>query len=303
MAIGRMARARARAAGAEGTATSGEGAAGDDPRVTRRAALAMGGALAGAAAASATPAMAGHEPRQPTPNRPPPSSDLFSYEETVLAFRNHGFHLETLDRPITPLGSHYLLIHFDIPQLSDAGYSITVGGRVRNPMRVTLEQLKARPNVTEAAILECAGVGRSYSHPRAIYVPWFNEPIGVYEYTGTPLGPILEQAGLEDDAACRGRECRVRLNAGSTGCSKVERPRVRADGPLVLIAAASSLFAARSLLADARSLKAPALSGHRAPLEHHRRFRPLVERGAPLGRDDRGNWDAQPFDAADEIAP
>ena len=121
MAVGRTARDRARAAGAEGRDTNGEGAVGDDPRVTRRAALAMGGALAGAAAASATPAMAGHEPRQPTPNRPPPSSDLVSYEETVLAFRNHGFHLETLDRPITPLGSHYLLIHFDIPQLQRRG--------------------------------------------------------------------------------------------------------------------------------------------------------------------------------------
>ena len=38
------------------------------------------------------------------------------------------------------------------------------------------------------------------SAPRPIYVPWFNEPIGVYEYTGTPLRPILERAGLLSDA-------------------------------------------------------------------------------------------------------
>lgn len=171
----------------------------EEAGVTRRAALAMGGALAGSLA-GASSALAAHDPPQPTPNRPPPASDLVSYEETALAFRNHGFHFEMLDQPITPLGSHYLLIHFDIPHLSDAGYAITIGGRVRRPMTLTLEQLKSRPNVKEAAILECAGVGRSYAHPRAIYVPWFDEPIGVYEYTGTPLGPILEEAGLMDDA-------------------------------------------------------------------------------------------------------
>src|SRR4051812_49894829 len=88
------------------------------PRVTRRAALALGGALAGAAAARGVDsALAGHVPPEPTPNRPPPASDLVSYEETKLAFRNHGFHTEMLDRPITPLGSHYLLIHFDVPEL------------------------------------------------------------------------------------------------------------------------------------------------------------------------------------------
>src|SRR5687768_3246729 len=69
-------------------------------RLTRRAALSLGGAVAGAAtAAGAVPALAGHQPRQPTPDRPPPSADLISYDEAVLAFRCHGFHEEMLDRP------------------------------------------------------------------------------------------------------------------------------------------------------------------------------------------------------------
>ena len=171
------------------------------PRVTRRAALALGGGIAGAAVAHGVgPALAGHVPREPTPNRPPPSSDLFSHEETLLAFRNHGFHAEMTDRPITPLGSHYLLIHFDIPELTAAGHRLTVGGRVARRLNLTLEDLKRRPTVKQPSILECAGTGRSFAHPRAIYVPWFSEPIGVYEYTGTPLKPLLEEAGLLDDA-------------------------------------------------------------------------------------------------------
>ena len=36
--------------------------------------------------------------------------------------------------------------------------------------------------------------------PRAVYVPWFKEAIGTYQWTGTPLRPLLEQAGLLDDA-------------------------------------------------------------------------------------------------------
>jgi DMSO/TMAO reductase YedYZ molybdopterin-dependent catalytic subunit len=180
-----------------------ESGAGEDGlrRLTRRGALSLGGAVAGAVTAGrAVPALAAHEPRRPTPDRPPPSADLISYEEAVLAFRCHGFHLEMLDRPITPLGSHYVLIHFDIPTLQAENHAITVGGRVNKELTLTLADLKARPAVKQPTIMECAGVGRSYAHPRSIYVPWFSEPMGVYEYTGTPLRPILEEAGLLDDA-------------------------------------------------------------------------------------------------------
>ena len=174
-------------------------------RLTRRTLLARGGA-AGATAAAATMvaapgAFAGHTPPPATPDRPPPSSDLVSYEEVTLAFRCHGMHLEALRFPITPLGQHFVLIHFDVPYFAPTdSYSFTIGGRVRNPMTVTLGQLKARPNVLQPTIMECAGVGRSSAHPRAIYVPWQYEPMGVYEYRGTPLKPLLEEAGLLDDA-------------------------------------------------------------------------------------------------------
>jgi sulfane dehydrogenase subunit SoxC len=173
--------------------------------LTRRALLARGAAAAGAGAAASAiapaAALANHNPPPPTPDRPPPSSDLVSYEEVTLAFRCHGMHLEALRLPITPLGQHFVLIHFDVPYFAATDdYAFTIGGRVRNPMTVTLGQLKARPNVLQPTIMECAGVGRSSAHPRAIYVPWQYEPMGVYEYRGTPLKPLLEEAGLLDDA-------------------------------------------------------------------------------------------------------
>jgi sulfane dehydrogenase subunit SoxC len=184
--------------------TRGPGDAGRPPRgaLTRRSLLARGAALgAGAAAGAAAPALGSHEPPDPTPDRPPPSSELVSAEEVTLAFRCHGMHLEALQLPITPLGQHFVLIHFDVPYFTPTdSYAFTIGGRVNTPMTVTLGDLKKRTIVKQPSILECAGIGRSYAHPRAIYVPWTNEPMGVYEYTGTALKPLLEAAGLLNDA-------------------------------------------------------------------------------------------------------
>ena len=141
-------------------------------------------------------------PDTPTPARPPPqdASRVFSAAETTLAFRNHGMQAEFLREPLTPLGGHYLLIHFDVPALQSEGYSIAVGGRVNNPTTISLEALKARQVIHQAVTLECAGTGRSTLHPRAVYVPWFKEAMGTYRWTGTPLRSILEQAGLMNDA-------------------------------------------------------------------------------------------------------
>src|SRR3954447_13758006 len=114
----------------------------------RRSLLRVGAAGTGIAVAGrAVSAWAGHDPTLPVPDRPPPSSTLFSTEETRLAFRNHGMHLEFLDRPITPVASHFQLIHFDVPSLDDRGYSITLGGKVRHPMTLSLEDLKKREQV------------------------------------------------------------------------------------------------------------------------------------------------------------
>ena len=38
-----------------------------------------------------------------------------SLEELQLAARNHGMPLEALRYPVTPVGLHYLLIHYDVP--------------------------------------------------------------------------------------------------------------------------------------------------------------------------------------------
>ncbi len=108
--------------------------------------------------------------------------------------------LEALRWPVTPIGMHYLLIHYDIPYVDPEVYELEVGGLVREPLRLTLEDIRARPRVTEAVMMECAGTGRSHASPRTVFVPWFDGAIGCAEWTGTPLWPILEEAGLLDAA-------------------------------------------------------------------------------------------------------
>ncbi len=124
----------------------------------------------------------------------------FTHEEMLQAQRCHSMHAEGLRYPVTPIGMHYLLIHYDIPYVDPDAYALEVGGLVREPLRLTLEDIKARPKVTEPVMMECAGTGRSHASPRTVFVPWFDGAIGCAEWTGTPLGPILEEAGLLEGA-------------------------------------------------------------------------------------------------------
>jgi len=122
------------------------------------------------------------------------SSSEISLQELQLAARNHGLPLEALRYEITPIGLHYLLIHFDIPQVDEQAWRLQVGGRVSQPLTLTLDEIKSRPSRTTAVTLECAGNGRALLSPRAVSQPWLMEAIGTAEWTGTPLAPILEEA-------------------------------------------------------------------------------------------------------------
>ena len=128
------------------------------------------------------------------------SEDNFSREEVQLAMRNRGMPLEALRYPITPTGIHYLLVHFDIPYVEVQNWNLTVGGLVSRPLSLNLEEIKARPARTLAVTMECAGNGRALLSPRSISQPWLLEAIGTAEWTGTPLKPLLEEAGLRDEA-------------------------------------------------------------------------------------------------------
>jgi DMSO/TMAO reductase YedYZ molybdopterin-dependent catalytic subunit len=121
-------------------------------------------------------------------------------DELRLAARNHGLPLEALRHELTPAGLHYLLIHYDIPAVDPDTWRLEIGGAVERPLSLSLPELRERPAVTRAVTLECAGNGRARLEPRPISQPWLTEAIGTAEWTGVALGPLLEEAGLRDDA-------------------------------------------------------------------------------------------------------
>jgi sulfane dehydrogenase subunit SoxC len=123
-----------------------------------------------------------------------------SLEELQLAARNHGMPLEALRWTITPIGLHYLLTHYDIPAIDPASWRLSVGGRVRTELSLSLQDLFDRPQVRIPVTFECAGNGRARLEPRPISQPWLAEAVGTAEWTGTPLAPLLDEARVRDDA-------------------------------------------------------------------------------------------------------
>lgn len=133
-----------------------------------------------------------------------PTKDLahrgISMDELRLAARNHAMPLEAIRYPLTPAGLHYVLIHYDIPEVDAASWQLAVHGAVEQPLTLSLDELKARPAVTVPVTLECAGNGRALLEPRPISQPWLREAVGTAEWTGTPLAPLLREAGIRDGA-------------------------------------------------------------------------------------------------------
>ena len=123
----------------------------------------------------------------------------FYREEVALGLRNHGMPLEGLCYPITPTGMHYVLVHFDIPEVTETEWRLEVGGLVDRPLKLTLEDVRKRPAVTMPVTMECAGNGRALMEPRPVSQPWHTEAIGTAEWTGTPLKGLLEEAGVRSE--------------------------------------------------------------------------------------------------------
>jgi sulfane dehydrogenase subunit SoxC len=127
-------------------------------------------------------------------------SEGISVEELQLAARNHGMPLEALRWELTPVGLHYLLVHYDVPKVDSDDWRLEIGGCVDRSFSLSLAELQARPVVEVAVTMECAGNGRARLDPRPVSQPWLLEAVGTARWTGTPLLPILEEAGVGEGA-------------------------------------------------------------------------------------------------------
>jgi DMSO/TMAO reductase YedYZ molybdopterin-dependent catalytic subunit len=127
-------------------------------------------------------------------------SEVISLEELQLAARNHGMPLEALRWDVTPVGLHYLLTHYDIPDVDPTTWRLEVSGLVERPLSLSLDDLRARDAVEIAVTMECAGNGRALVEPHVVSQPWLLEAVGTARWRGVPVSAVLADAGVRDSA-------------------------------------------------------------------------------------------------------
>jgi DMSO/TMAO reductase YedYZ molybdopterin-dependent catalytic subunit len=121
--------------------------------------------------------------------------DGIGFDELAQVTRNHGMPLEALHADVTPAGMHYLLIHYDVPFVDAEAHVVTFDG-FETPLALGIEDLRTRPVVSAPVTFECAGNGRALFDTRPVSQPWLLEAVGTAEWTGTPLAPLLREAGV-----------------------------------------------------------------------------------------------------------
>jgi len=97
---------------------------------------------------------------------------------------------EDLDSWITPNDKFFSISHFNRPTIDEKMWSLEIGGLVKKPFKLTLADLKSRPRQEVVFTVECSG-----NHG----FPFFTGGIGNARWAGTPLAPILQEAGVLDN--------------------------------------------------------------------------------------------------------
>jgi DMSO/TMAO reductase YedYZ molybdopterin-dependent catalytic subunit len=96
--------------------------------------------------------------------------------------------LEALRWDVTPVGLHYLLIHYDIPLVDAHSWRLEVDG-----MLFSLGDLRALPPHEVVATMECAGNGRAKLTPHVVSQPWLHEAVGTGRWRGARLRDVLDR--------------------------------------------------------------------------------------------------------------
>ncbi len=113
---------------------------------------------------------------------------------------NLEYDFGTLGEFITPVDRHYVRSHFAVPAIDAASWSLQVKGAVAQPLRLSLDELRALPRASHVVTLECAGNGRSFLTPAVSGVQWARGAVSTAEWTGARLIDILGKAGVDAGA-------------------------------------------------------------------------------------------------------
>ena len=88
---------------------------------------------------------------------------------------------------LTPNDRFFRVSHYDKPVIDEKKWNLEIAGLVKKPLTLALPAIKARPRQEVVYTIECGG-----NHG----FPWFTSGIGNARWGGTPLAPLLKQAGV-----------------------------------------------------------------------------------------------------------
>src|SRR3989475_2384114 len=146
---------------------------------------------------------------------------LQTYSAGLIIRQKEPTNLETpldqVDSYLTPTELFYIRSHFAAPKLDLVSYQLHIDGAVRNPLSLSYRQLRDMPSETRVAILECAGNSRVFLAPQVEGAQWELGAVGNAQWTGVPLGALLERAGMEEDV------CEIVLEGADRG-TPTEKP-------------------------------------------------------------------------------
>ena len=80
------------------------------------------------------------------------------------------------------------------PRIDEATFQLTFADGFEAPFSLSIDDIRALPQLTQTVTLECAGNGRTALSPRTHSMPWTYEAVGTSEWTGTPLAPLIQRA-------------------------------------------------------------------------------------------------------------
>lgn len=87
---------------------------------------------------------------------------------------------------ITPNEQLFAVSHYGVPTVDPENWRLEISGLVKQPRKLSLKDLQARPRKMVIATLECSGNGSN---------PGFMGAIGNMRWTGTPLASLLKECG------------------------------------------------------------------------------------------------------------
>lgn len=103
----------------------------------------------------------------------------------------------TFTSRITATDRFYVRNHFDAPTIDLAKFRLAVGGNVQKSLSLSIDELRAMPQVDVEAVLQCAGNGRALFRPRVPGVQWLRGAVGNAVFRGVRLAEVLERAGVD----------------------------------------------------------------------------------------------------------